>query len=271
MEAVESARAQTVRPAAIIVVDDGSDDRDSLAVLADLSRSGDVKLIRQANAGVSAARNRGIAASSTPFVAVLDGDDRLLPTFVEKTLALLETDAAMVAASGWLRTFGVLESTVQPTGGDAGAFAARNCCPATCMMRRDVWAACGGYDETMRSGFEDWDCFLSLLATSPDAHIGIVAEPLIAYRTAPASSNITSMTKRLDLMRYLIGRHRALYADHLADALLGIEAVSMSRLAMWEDLMRAGGDPASSPMSRDFMAHPSYGDGGMAAAVRLNS
>ena len=80
-----------------------------------------VDLIGQVNAGPSAARNCGIAAAETPFVVVLDGDDRLMPTFIERTLPLLTADDSMVASSGWLRTFGVLESVVQPTGGDAGA------------------------------------------------------------------------------------------------------------------------------------------------------
>ena len=48
----------------------------------------------------------------------------------------------------------------------------------------------------------------------------IAPEPLIEYRTAPASSNVTSMTKRLDLMRFLIAKHRDLYAAHIADAIL---------------------------------------------------
>lgn len=263
-EAVESALSQTVRPERIIIVDDGSDEQTSVDVLSailDDCRHGAldtggvaVDFIDQVNAGPSAARNRGIAAAGTPFVVVLDGDDRLMPTFIERTLPLLTADDSMVASSGWLRTFGVLDSVVQPTGGDAGAFVSHNCCPATCMIRRSAWERCGGYDESMRSGFEDWDLFLSMLerglepkddAGKGAAHIGIAPEPLIEYRTAPASSNVTSMTKRLDLMRFLIAKHRDLYAAHIADAILGVEAISMSRLTMWESLMC--GDTTASP------------------------
>ncbi len=161
-EAVESALSQTVRPERIIIVDDGSDEQTSVDVLSailDDCRHGAldtggvaVDFIDQVNAGPSAARNRGIAAAGTPFVVVLDGDDRLMPTFIERTLPLLTADDSMVASSGWLRTFGVLDSVVQPTGGDAGAFVSHNCCPATCMIRRSAWERCGGYDESMRSG-----------------------------------------------------------------------------------------------------------------------
>lgn len=125
----------------------------------------------------------------------------------------------------------------------------------------------------MRAGFEDWEFFLSLLETRPDAQIGIVQEPLLEYRTAPASFNIRSMDKRLSLMRFLIEKHLPSYQAHLTDALLGLEAVSIQRLSGWEGEMQCAlqnGQPLSET-SMDFLAHPSYGDGGMAAAVRIRS
>ena len=104
-------------------------------------------------------------------------------------------------------------------------------------------------------------------------HIGIVPEPLLEYRTAPASSNIQSMDKRLSLMRFIIEKHLPSYQAHLADALLGVEAASIQRLSGWEAEIRQSLQDRQplSDASRDFLAHPSYGDGGMAAAVRLRS
>ncbi len=92
-----------------------------------------------------------------------------------------------------------------------------------------------GDDESMRSGFEDWDFFLSMLETSPGSWIGIVNQPLIQYRTAPASSNIQSMDKRLELMRFMIKKHVSSYHDHIVDALLGLETISNARLHSWEN------------------------------------
>lgn len=276
LEAFDSLCSQTVRPGRIILVDDGSTDPASLAVLDQIEAGGGpipVTVIRRANGGVSAARNTGIRAARAPMVLVLDGDDRLEPAFLEKVGALLRSRSELTAASSWLHTFGVLDAVVRPAGGGLATFLSRNCCPATHLLRRRAWVRCGGYDETMRAGFEDWEFFLSLLETAPDAEIGIVPEPLIDYRTAPASSNIQSMHKRLDLMRFLIEKHAASYQAHLADALLGTEAISIARLGGWEAEMRralADGRPLSTA-SEDFLAHPTYGDGGMAAAVRLRS
>ncbi|WP_062522538.1 glycosyltransferase family 2 protein [Demequina silvatica] len=259
-EAVASVWAQTVRPARVVVVDDGSSDPGSLAVLDRLAQSG-TEVLRQANAGVSAARNAGIRAVGEPFVVVLDGDDRLAPAFIERTRALLDGDPEMVAASSWMRTHGVLEAEVRPGGGRAVDFLARNGCPATALLRRAACEAAGGYDEAMRAGFEDWDLFLALLAGG--GSIGIVSEPLIEYRTSPVSANVRSMTQRLELYGGLIDKHRPLFDAHLREALLALEGRAIGLGARVEELLlRHPGEP---------FGEVSYGDGGMAAAVRVAS
>ena len=277
LEAVRSLWDQTVLPAGIYIVDDGSADETSVRLLEELEKEKDtavpLTVLRQPNGGVSAARNTGIRVTRTPMVLVLDGDDRLEPDYIEEVGSFLRQSPAMVAASSWMRTFGVLEAEIRPCGGGIIPFLSRNCCPATQILCREAWEQCGGYDESMRAGFEDWDYFLSMLETAPDASIGIVEKPLIDYRTAPASSNVRSMTKRLELMRFLIEKHERSYLEHVADAVLGVEAVSMSRLYGWEKEILFGMERKKgvSRESAKFMEHPSYGDGGMAAAVRIAS
>ena len=179
----------------------------------------------------------------------------------------------MVAASSWLHTFGVLDSIVRLTEGDVTAFLSRNCCPATHIFRREAWKRCGGYDEKMRSGFEDWNFFLNMLEAISDSYIGIVEKPLINYRTNPTSSNIKSMNKRLELMHYIIEKHIDIYKEHIIDAILGIEAISISRLYSLESeiIHSKRMDKSLSDISNNFIESPSYGDGGMAAAIRILS
>ena len=277
LEAVHSLCRQTMPPARIIIVDDGSTDENSVNILSEIESDSDisvpVSVIRQTNSGVSAARNTGIRKVQASMVLVLDGDDTLEPAYIEQVSYLLRDNPLMIAASSWMHTFGVLEATVCPCGGDVVAFLGRNCCPATHIFRREVWERCGGYDESMRSGFEDWDFFLSMLETMPKAKIGIVEKPFINYRTASASSNIKSMSKRLELMRFIIEKHIHTYQEHIADAVLGIEAISMSRLFGWENeiLQTITTQQQLSKVSDNFLKYPSYGDGGMAAAVRIAS
>lgn len=277
LEAVHSLCCQTTPPVKITIVDDGSTDGDSVQILrhieSDSNLSVPVAVVQQPNGGVSAARNTGIRRVQTPMVLVLDGDDRLAPSYIEEVSRILRDNPRMVAASSWMRTFGVLDATVCPCGGNVAAFLARNCCPATHIFRREAWNQCGGYDESMRSGFEDWDFFLSMLETVPDTYIGIVRKPLIHYRTTPASSNIKSMSNRLDLMRFIIEKHIHTYRDHVTDVILEMESTSITRLSGWESeiLHMVTAKQNLGKESENFMEYPSYGDGGMAAAVRIAS
>lgn len=273
-DAVRSARTQTLRPRHVLVVDDGSRDPRTRRCLEGLRRDG-VDVIHQANAGVSAARNTGLRRVDSPFVVFLDGDDRLLPDFVRVTRGMLLADRGMVAASGWMRTCGVLDSLVTPHGGDLSAFLCANSCPADCMVRTADARSAGGYDETMRHGYEDWNFFLTLLETDSRVpgrapHIAVAPEPLILYRTSPVSSNVLSMSGRLDRLREIMRRHHAAYEDHLEDVVLGLEAASMRRLELWErTVLEIPGAGERSEASAGFLLGPSYGDGGMASAVRI--
>lgn len=277
LEAIYSLCNQTTPPAKIIVLDDGTTDQNSINILNNIKNNSaisvPVTIVRQKNSGVSAARNAGINMTKGPMVLVLDGDDKIEPVYVEKVSYMLRQNLFMVAASSWIRTFGVLDATVCPSGGSITAFLARNNCPATHILRREVWKKCGGYDETMKSGFEDWEFFLSMLESKQGAYIGIVERPLIDYRTIPDSSNIKSMTKRIELMQYIIEKHINIYKENVLDVILNMEDTSMSRLYGWEkEIVNVKNLKQNlSNTSDDFIKRPSYGDGGMAAAVRIQS
>lgn len=277
LEAVQSVCNQTLLPKRIIIVDDGSTDQYSLEILNHIENHSElpvpVTVHFQENRGVSAARNVGINKAQSPMVLVLDGDDKLEAEYIENVTELLCTDPTMVIASSWMRTFGVLDATVCPGGGDIVPFLSHNCCPATHILRKEFYEQCKGYDEAMRSGFEDWDFFLSMLEITSEAHVGIVEKPLIHYRTAPASSNIKSMEKRLELMSYIIEKHKRSYANHITNVLLDMEAISNVRLLKWENevIHSMKNNQKLSGSAKDFLENPSYGDGGMASAVRIAS
>lgn len=84
---LESALGQTYRNIEVIVVDDGSTDA-TLEALASLS--GRITIIRQTNAGPSAARNRGVAEAKGDIIAFLDSDDYWMRDKIERQVALME-------------------------------------------------------------------------------------------------------------------------------------------------------------------------------------
>lgn len=103
-ETLESVLQQTHTDFELLVVDDGSTDNSIQKVTA--FNDPRIKLIKQANAGVSVARNLGIQEASNAWVSFLDGDDWWGPTFLEEMVNAIKTHPQNVLfASGRCRVF----------------------------------------------------------------------------------------------------------------------------------------------------------------------
>ena len=100
--AVHSVLIQSVPPAAVIVVDDGStDDTGTIAA----GRDGPVRVIRQDNGGPGSATTSGFGHVETPLVATLDADDLWLPEKMAAQLAALRADPGLAGVFGRIATF----------------------------------------------------------------------------------------------------------------------------------------------------------------------
>lgn len=179
-EAVASALAQTLDGVEVVVVDDGSTDAETRAVLDELEAEGGVRVIHQANRGLSAARNRGIRATRARYIACLDADDRLHPTYLEKGVAVLESRPDIGLAYSWVRLFGDEDSIWYAETLKPAALLRYNHIPAAAIFRREAWERVGGFDEGMLTGYEDWEFWLRLARDGYRGHV--IPETLFEYR-----------------------------------------------------------------------------------------
>jgi glycosyltransferase involved in cell wall biosynthesis len=187
--ALESVLAQTVPAQEVIVVDDGSTD-DTAAVAE--SYGSRVQVIRQANAGPGAARNRGTRETVSEWLAFLDADDAWLPIKLERQWNALETSGAGVV---FARVVGPVTCGLPPKNITFDALWEMNRLGmSTAIIRRDVFDAVGGFDEDRAIlGVEDYNLWLRM--ASRDVKFQCVLEELVEY--TPAPGNLSSNYQKI--------------------------------------------------------------------------
>ncbi|MBS0394291.1 MAG: glycosyltransferase family 2 protein [Proteobacteria bacterium] len=190
-EALDSIRRQSVPPAEVIVVDDGSAD-DTLNVADRFAGALGLRILRQPNGGPAAARNAGVRASTQRYCAFLDADDLMLPTRLEEQASMLEADARMALVHTDLMTFderGVVHKSRRvfsdPCGGEVLERLVLDnfITTSTVMARRDALLSAGLFREG-RHISEDFELWLRIAERWP---LGYIEHPLVMYRYTPGS------------------------------------------------------------------------------------
>ncbi|WP_245828401.1 glycosyltransferase family 2 protein [Solemya elarraichensis gill symbiont] len=171
--AIDSVIAQTHTADEIIIVDDGSTD-ETQQLLANYPQ---LKVIRQQNLGVSAARNLGIAKASGEWIAFLDSDDAWLPTKLQTQLTALKENQDYRFCHTeeiWVRN-GVRVNQMNKHAKSGGHIFER-CLPmcvispSSALMHHTLFDSIGHFDESLPA-CEDYDLWLRLCATEPVLYI----------------------------------------------------------------------------------------------------
>jgi glycosyltransferase involved in cell wall biosynthesis len=193
-EALDSLRAQTFRNFEAIVIDDGCPDTANLERALEPYRS-EIVYIKQENAGLAGARNRGIKAARSQLIALLDADDIWEPNYLEVQTGILhahpEVDVlypnAVYFGAGAGSWSGRKFMDMFPSAGDPTF---QNMLSGRCFVfvgvtaRREALMRVGGFDSELRSA-EDLDLWLRLAKAG--SKFGCHRQPLVRYRIREGS------------------------------------------------------------------------------------
>jgi glycosyltransferase involved in cell wall biosynthesis len=222
-QAVESVLAQSLPPAACVVVDDGSDDRTPQVLETYAQR---VRVVRTDNGGVARARNLGARGATTTWLAFLDADDVWLPTRLERQLELVEPGVAL-AYCGLL----VTDEALRPRR-RMGVPSATQALPNALLLEsppvsvaqaalvdRLVFDDVGGFDEAMSTS-ADADLVVRIAARH---RLQALDDDLVLYRQHDGQMSSNPVALERDMRR--------LHGKAFGTGLLGPDAERLRRRA----------------------------------------
>ncbi|MDF2159399.1 glycosyltransferase family 2 protein [Algoriphagus sp. CAU 1675] len=189
LRALDSVFAQTYSDFEVIVVDDGSTDGGEELVR---EKIGDkVQLITQENAGVSSARNKGIALASHPYIAFLDADDYWHPSYLEYVKKVIDQnpDAILIGAHYTFEDFKpISELSFRPVWNYfQEAIVNTLFFTSATVLKRSFFETNPGFDPSIKLG-EDLDLWFQVMLQSPQAFY--IENSLVHYAQEDGTSAI---------------------------------------------------------------------------------
>ena len=227
VETLESVAAQTFTDWECLIVENGSTDG-SLSIVNEYCYHDTrfIPVVYQENVGVAAARNRALELAEGEYILFLDADDLIEPGYMAAAVEALDADPSLTIVYGKAERFGAETSWDLPPF-SMDTMLASNCLYISCFFRK---AQAASFDPSFKSGFEDWDFWLSLLESVENPKVLQLPELYFHYRTRRKSRNAGVTDEALKDIRFkLWEKHKALYAKYFCNPLETVEYKRMER------------------------------------------
>ena len=259
-EAVESVFAQTYKNIELIVIDDGSDEQETIDIL---NRLGDrIVLLKTNHLRPAGARNYGITRATGKYILPVDSDDKIDSTYVAKAVEILEKNQNIGVVYCEADLFGEKSGKWDLPSYSFDKMLLDNVVFVTALFYREDWEKVGGFNTHMLAGMEDYDFWLAILALGKEIYQ--IPEILFHYRIKPVSRTTGFQSDYVQMQatyRQIYDHHKEFfeknseeYAKVLRDALIEQIAIRMKYEKVFEKVQKYYKWPIIGRILKKFIA-----------------
>ena len=216
-ETIESIKASTYKKYEIIIVNDGSNDEESISVLENYRDDSSIRIIDIKNKGLANARNVGADVARGEFIAFIDADDKVDDAFYERAIDILKKYNNVSYVYSWVQYFEGSNGVWPTFNVHIPYLLCANMLAAFVVIRKNDFLNFGKNRMKMEYGMEDYDGWVSL---ATHGYLGVsIPEKLNLYRVRKDSmSRQFNKKMRIFLYEQSISEHNELLKKYAKDA-----------------------------------------------------
>lgn len=243
-ESIDSVKRQSYNNIEIIVVDDGSDDEETLKILQSLGN--EVILLHTDHLRPAGARNYGISKATGKYIMPVDSDDTIDMYYIEKAVKMIQKYDEIGVVYCKADLFGEKSGIWDLPDYSFEKMLLDNVVFVTALFYKQDWEKVGGFNTHMLAGMEDYDFWISILALG--RKIYQIPEILFHYRIKPVSRTTGFQSDYIQMQktyRQIYDNHKNFYKDNceeyakvLRDALVEQVAIRMKYEKALEKMVR---------------------------------
>ena len=210
-ETIDSINMSTYKDVEIIIVDDGSNDKSSICVLEQLGNASNIRIIRQQNAGLPSARNKGAEHAKGEFLAFLDADDKVAGSYYQDAINILRLKRNVHFVGSWVQYFGEAKAVWPSFTPEPPYLLFHNMVNSSGLIyRRQSFLRHGMNDPSFQFGMEDYDSVISMVKNGMG---GVVIPELFFHYRVRKNSMARSFNKSnmSFLYQLLAEKHKSFY------------------------------------------------------------
>lgn len=212
-EALQSVLCQTYENWECIIVNDGSLDNTGEIVEKWRKKDGRFKSIYQKNGGLSSARNLGISVAIGEVILPLDADDKIGLNYVSLAIEAFEKNSSLKVVYCKAEKFGEEIGEWKLPSFSLFNLSRNNLIFCSAFFKKEDWNSVGGYDTSMKHGWEDWEFWIAILKNG-----GTVKrlEEVHFYYRIKKTSMLQSMNRKneIDILNYLSVKHADFFVKY---------------------------------------------------------